>query len=662
MALAAAGVVIVCLEWGGGVWSRVGGFDLHTLYIPKYEAVVRALFHEGRLPLWNPFEFCGLPLLGISHAAALYAPMWMTFGLLPPYLALQAFYALHVVILALGAVVYLRRHGTPAWAAAVVPAVATAGLISDFGYNGYDHPSFLASVAWLPWMLLVVEEGTRSGLRPWAGILALLVAGQWFAGYPDFPLDTAVLLSVFALVAGGRTWTRALAMVVIGFALGSLVAAAQLLPLSDALAESARSDQSVPFAAGREVFAVASAGQLVSDLVARQGVVVLIVAILGATQRGRVVVAWLAALVWALFALNRPFVWLYQLPGFAGIRFPFGWSGLGPVFLACLAASGLAAIAAARPWARPIAFVLALAILGESARIIVDVPDRLPKRGPDAAQIEKRMQVVWELAGSRLDTERFLSPIDALAGAALRYRMPSPMGWEPSLAPRRVERLLQFAGLGGGGARQASAWKPVARRAPIVNLLGVGPVVVSKDAAVSMWLAHFRLLGVVPPDDAVLHEPGIPRARLVHRKEVVWSEDAAFEKVVKHAEDAPRVVVLEAPDPSPIVVDVPAGVTEGVAIVESRSEWVAIEVDAAQPGVLVLTDTYYRGWEATLDGQRTPILRADYAFRGVAVPRGSHRVEFRYRPPSVWLGILVSAVGFLIVVAVLRSRRASSPV
>jgi uncharacterized membrane protein YfhO len=54
-----------------------------------------------------------------------------------------------------------------------------------------------------------------------------------------------------------------------------------------------------------------------------------------------------------------------------------------------------------------------------------------------------------------------------------------------------------------------------------------------------------------------------------------------------------------------------------------------------------LHDIYYSGWEAYVDGERRPILRANLLFRGVEVPAGHHRVEFRFRPLSV--GNLVAA-------------------
>jgi hypothetical protein len=71
-------------------------------------------------------------------------------------------------------------------------------------------------------------------------------------------------------------------------------------------------------------------------------------------------------------------------------------------------------------------------------------------------------------------------------------------------------------------------------------------------------------------------------------------------------------------------------------------EFVGIDARTDTGGVLVLTDTWYPGWEATVDGEPVPVLEVDHALRGVALPPGSHRVEFRFRPLSFVMGAWTS--------------------
>jgi len=72
-----------------------------------------------------------------------------------------------------------------------------------------------------------------------------------------------------------------------------------------------------------------------------------------------------------------------------------------------------------------------------------------------------------------------------------------------------------------------------------------------------------------------------------------------------------------------------------VRIVSYKRNCVIIEADTTKPGVLVLHDLYYPGWEATLDDQPVPILKANLLFRGVELPRGRHIIAFRFNPLSL---------------------------
>jgi uncharacterized membrane protein YfhO len=82
----------------------------------------------------------------------------------------------------------------------------------------------------------------------------------------------------------------------------------------------------------------------------------------------------------------------------------------------------------------------------------------------------------------------------------------------------------------------------------------------------------------------------------------------------------------------------------------------------SQAGWLILSDAYYPGWQATIDGAPTEIHLANGAFRAISFPEGTHTVEFRYQPRSVLVGSIVSLASLLVIVigltiTSLRSRR-----
>ncbi|HZI95368.1 MAG TPA: YfhO family protein, partial [Patescibacteria group bacterium] len=101
-------------------------------------------------------------------------------------------------------------------------------------------------------------------------------------------------------------------------------------------------------------------------------------------------------------------------------------------------------------------------------------------------------------------------------------------------------------------------------------------------------------------------------------------------------------------------------ITAAVRNVVYTSNTVTFEVDASRRGYLVLGDANYPGWEATVDSVATPVFTADYLFRGIDLPAGSHVVRFVYRPASVRWGAAGSAAGLVILACVgLAGRRRS---
>ena len=85
---------------------------------------------------------------------------------------------------------------------------------------------------------------------------------------------------------------------------------------------------------------------------------------------------------------------------------------------------------------------------------------------------------------------------------------------------------------------------------------------------------------------------------------------------------------------------------------------VEIDYDARTAGMLTLTDTYARGWRATIDHRPSPVLRVDGVFRGVCIDDpGMHHVELVYRPPNWWLALTLCGSGAVGLAMVFLTRR-----
>ncbi len=90
-----------------------------------------------------------------------------------------------------------------------------------------------------------------------------------------------------------------------------------------------------------------------------------------------------------------------------------------------------------------------------------------------------------------------------------------------------------------------------------------------------------------------------------------------------------------------------SGVPQKVQIKSESNNRLALNVEVSEDNLLVLSDTYYPGWKAFVDGRETKIYRADYTFRAISLNAGTHQVEFVYDPISFKLGAGVTLLGIL---------------
>jgi len=144
-----------------------------------------------------------------------------------------------------------------------------------------------------------------------------------------------------------------------------------------------------------------------------------------------------------------------------------------------------------------------------------------------------------------------------------------------------------------------------------------------------------------------------PRAFLVSRARTCVSDPAAL-ALIREGQINLRDEVVVAGCPQ-LTSGKPLG---GAAQVLSyEPERVVVHADIQSPAFLVLTDTYDSGWRVWVDGQQAPLLRADYAFRAVALGTGSHTVTFTYFPPMFRLGLVLSCVALLVLTAMVLMPR-----
>jgi hypothetical protein len=127
-------------------------------------------------------------------------------------------------------------------------------------------------------------------------------------------------------------------------------------------------------------------------------------------------------------------------------------------------------------------------------------------------------------------------------------------------------------------------------------------------------------------DDPFWHEPNL---RVFDPRAVAWLDLDLKKKLAPYlAGKAPRSA-------EPVAVSYPT---------PQRAE---LDVSLESPGLVILSDLHYPGWELTIDGQPAPIYRVNRLMRGAAVREGKHHLVYTYMPASFRIGRVVSILGLI---------------
>jgi hypothetical protein len=180
---------------------------------------------------------------------------------------------------------------------------------------------------------------------------------------------------------------------------------------------------------------------------------------------------------------------------------------------------------------------------------------------------------------------------------------------------------------------------------PVVNLFAARYVITDEDLELPLlYTAGPRIYA---------NDEALPEAYVVHQARVIEDENARLDALRDPGLDPRSEVVLSRSPP----VDFRPGANKATGEQPSLSrrgpDRILIEAELAAPGYLVLTDTYYPGWRATVDGEPIEILAANHAFRAVQLDRGEHTIVFEYAPLSFRLGAWITGAAIVLLLAAL---------
>jgi hypothetical protein len=197
---------------------------------------------------------------------------------------------------------------------------------------------------------------------------------------------------------------------------------------------------------------------------------------------------------------------------------------------------------------------------------------------------------------------------------------------------------------GGSGYRQT--WAP---NWPLVDWMNIKYVISASEQNLPKLKLAFAGDGYY----VYRNEDVLPRAYLTYQAQVVDDAATALQQLVSGAFDFKHTVLLDTALPKDQAAQLPQATesepTQQVDVVTYQDDTVTLDVSTSAGGLLVTSDVYDPGWEVRVDGQPSRLYRANYAYRAVFVPAGSHhQVQFNYRPWSFTVGSSLSALGLLV--------------
>jgi hypothetical protein len=238
------------------------------------------------------------------------------------------------------------------------------------------------------------------------------------------------------------------------------------------------------------------------------------------------------------------------------------------------------------------------------------------------------------------------------------YGLYSPDGYDP-LYPKRYGEFLgatkdghihtTFTDASRSDARVVSGYgendyptNPY--RAKILSLLGVKYILDrTENGSTAKTFPPEIFSDVYHEDGWIIYENKLAQARYFLATEYRIAEtNELFEKIFFDPDFDPGKTVILNSNPGLTLPGGPPGVAKLLSYTPST---VTFKTETHSPQLLFLSDTYDPDWKADIDAIPTPVYRADYAFRAVLVPSGTHIVSFSYRPSTFAIGLKTSMIG-----------------
>ncbi|MFC1990739.1 YfhO family protein [Chloroflexota bacterium] len=182
----------------------------------------------------------------------------------------------------------------------------------------------------------------------------------------------------------------------------------------------------------------------------------------------------------------------------------------------------------------------------------------------------------------------------------------------------------------------------IEERLPYYSVLGVKYIITPSSVTIhGLPLVYENEVNIYENPDA------LPRAFVAYQLEYAPSFEAAQEMIGQPDFAWEKTVVLEEEAPGRYQ-NLSGEEFSEASIIDYQPNQLTIEVSTKDAGMLVLSDNYFPGWEARVDGRGAKIYRVNGVMRGVFIEPGTHSVEFTYFANSFRQGVVIATLSLLV--------------
>ncbi|MEZ5941218.1 MAG: hypothetical protein R3C18_07495 [Planctomycetaceae bacterium] len=685
------------LTSGTQVFSESPYSDYNSYQLPLRE-FVQDEFQEGRFPHWIPWIGCGLPMHATQQTGLCYPLLTPLLLVLDANTSIKLAVFLHAIICFVGQYKLGRTLNLSRIAAGISALIATqSGFFT--AHLSVGHISLVCAYALVPWLLYFVVKCSRTAaLRHLCGISAV-VGLLLLVGHPQVPyyafLVTGIVAAAELLVEpAGPNRVRSAIYLAGGFMLGVMLAAVQLIPALALVMQQTGFDergtlsyaeayhlaafdvyrQLVPSMCGNPVLGQPEFAPLdfFHEKISYLGWLTALLAGFGLTSTHRQRWPWLwgtLSLFCLLIALGSEtpmFAMLYHnVPGMGLFRCPGRCLSIFSVLVSILAGRGFDALNTRDKLVEPrYLWFMGVMLAGGMIAVTLSVAPALDSLDWNAWLTFADNHLKMDFAASGIfciasiaaiyAMKHISPPLAALSVAVilvfdLGYFNLRSLRFEPN------ESQLEFTGssedlsavrvIDHDFARQAGAVRysrlvPTAIRSQ-VRLVGTNEGGVLPNATETLFNA------LDENSDAALRVAAC-RYVVTPSRHLQQMDSLPLPRIWFCSEEQVGLCNIELAQLSRADVDLLCSSedTSAIEVEVDSPQQIRIRSSSERAGKVIIADTWYSGWRATVDGQPVPIELAFGCFRAIPLAPGSHSLEVTYQPLEFQIAAGVSLAAF----------------